>query len=184
MGLQVSAAQVFGRQRLAQVLYCSSFSKSLSPGLRVGWIVAGRYFEGVRRQKTNQAISAPGLTQWAAARYLRGGSFDRHLRGLRTHLKNQVGNTALAIARYFPKGTKISAPQGGLTLWVELDPRVDSLELFRRALEKKIAVMPGAICASGRAYRRCIRISCGLPYSDRIDRGLETLAALARSLAS
>jgi len=174
--------KAFDRKGL--VLYCSSFSKSLSPGLRVGWIMAGGYFDRVRRLKTNQAISAPGLTQWAAARYLRGGSFDRHLRGLRTHLKNQVGNTALAIARYFPKGTKISSPQGGLTLWVELDPRVDSLELFRRALEKRIAVMPGAICASGKAYRHCIRVSCGLPYSERIDRGLETLAALARSLAS
>ncbi len=174
--------KAFDRREL--VLYCSSFSKSLSPGLRLGWIVAGRYFEQVRRLKTDQAISAPGLTQWAASRYLRGGSYERHLRGLRTHLKNQVGNTGLAIARYFPRGTKISAPQGGLTLWVELDRRVDSLELFRRALEKGIAVMPGAMCASGKAYRHCIRISCGLPYSDRIERGLQTLASLARSAAS
>ena len=172
--------KAFDRRDL--VLYCSSFSKSLSPGLRIGWIQAGRFFQGVRRLKTNQAISAPGLTQWAAARYLRGGNYERHLRGLRTHLKNQVGNTGLAIARYFPQGTKISAPHGGLTLWVELDPRVDSLELFRRALEGRIAVMPGAICASGRAYRHCIRISCGLPYSDKIDQGLQTLAAIVRDL--
>jgi DNA-binding transcriptional MocR family regulator len=57
---------------------------------------------------------------------------------------------------------------------------VDSLELFRRALERRIAVMPGAMCASGRAYRHCIRISCGLPFSDEVDRALRTLAALVR----
>jgi DNA-binding transcriptional MocR family regulator len=73
----------------------------------------------------------------------------------------------------------ISAPQGGLTLWVQMDPRVDSLELFQRCLEKRIAVMPGIICASGDAYKNCIRISCGMPYTDRIDRGLQTLAAFA-----
>jgi DNA-binding transcriptional MocR family regulator len=165
--------------RKEAVLYCSSFSKNLSPGLRIGWIQPGRYLARVKRLKINQSISEPALTQWVAARYLETGRFDRHLRRLRTHLKNQVGNTALAVARYFPAGTMISAPQGGLTLWVQMDPRVDSLELFQRCLEKRIAVMPGIICASGDAYKNCIRISCGMPYTDRIDRGLQTLAAFA-----
>jgi DNA-binding transcriptional MocR family regulator len=165
------------------VLYCSSFSKNLSPGLRIGWIQPGRYLARIKRLKINQSISEPALTQWVAARYLETGRFDRHLRRLRTHLKNQVGNTALAVARYFPEGTMISAPQGGLTLWVQMDPKVDSLELFRHCLGKKIAVMPGIICASGDAYKNCIRISCGMPYTDRIDRGLQTLAAIARQMS-
>jgi DNA-binding transcriptional MocR family regulator len=170
--------------RKQAVLYCSSFSKNLSPGLRIGWIQPGRYLAQVKRLKINQSISDPALTQWVAARYLETGQFDRHLRRLRTHLKNQVGNTALAVARYFPTGTMISAPQGGLALWVQMDSRVDSLELFRRCLEKKIAVMPGIIYASGDAYKNCIRISCGMPYSDRIDRGLQTLAAIVKQMAA
>lgn len=165
------------------VLYCSSFSKSLSPGMRIGWIHPGRYLERVKRLKINQSVSEPALTQWVAARYLKTGQYDRHLRRLRTHLKNQVGNTALAVSRYFPPGTMISAPRGGLTLWVQMDSRVDSLKLFRRCLEQKIAVMPGIICASGDAYNNCIRISCGMPYTDRIDRGLRTLAAIVRQMA-
>ena len=164
------------------VLHCSSFSKSLSPGLRIGWIHPGRYLDQVKRLKINQSVSEPALNQWLAARYLKSGRYDRHLRHLRTHLKNQVGNTALAVARYFPAGTMISAPQGGLTLWVQMDARVDSLILFRRCLENNIAVMPGIICASGDAYRNCIRLSCGMPYTDRIDQGLKTLAAIARQL--
>ncbi len=173
--------KAFDRKGL--VLYCCSFSKSLAPGLRIGWIQPGRFFDRVKRLKLNQSISEPGLTQYGVARYLKTGNYDRHLRRLRTHLKNQVGNTALAIARYFPKGTMISAPQGGLALWVQMDPRVDSLELFRRALEKKIAVMPGIICANGNTYKNCIRISCGMPYTDRIDQGLQILAGIAAGLS-
>jgi DNA-binding transcriptional MocR family regulator len=105
--------------RKGMVLYCSSFSKNLSPGLRIGWALPGKYLERFKRLKLNRMISGPGLTQWAVANFLKMGNYDRHLRNLRTHLKNQVGNTALAIARYFPSSTKISAPQGGLTLWVQ-----------------------------------------------------------------
>ena len=133
--------------------------------------------------KLNQAISQPGLTQWAVARYLKTENYDRHLRNLRTHLKNQVGNMALAIARYFPKGTMISAPLGGLTLWVQMAAAVDSLQLFRNALEKKIAVLPGIICSSGGTYKNCIRISCGMPYTGKIDRGLQTLATIVREMS-
>ena len=59
---------------------------------------------------------------------------------------------------------------------------VDSLELFRRALEKKIAVFPGIICANSDIYKNCIRVSCGMPYTDRIQAGLKTLASLVREM--
>lgn len=172
--------KAFDRRGL--VLYCSSFSKSLAPGLRIGWIQPGKFFNRVKRFKLNQTISSPGLTQWGVAKYLKSGNYDRHLRKLRTRLKNQVSNTAQAVARRFPKGTMISAPQGGLTLWIHLNNQVDSLILFRRALEHKIAVLPGIICASGDTYKNCIRISCGMPYTDRIDQGIRTLATIVKGM--
>ena len=132
----------------------------------------------------NRAISGPGLTQWAVAQFLQKGNYERHLRKLRTRLKNQVGNTALAVARYFPAGTKISAPQGGLALWVQLEENVDSLELFREAIAQNIAVLPGIMCASGDTYNNCIRVSCGLPYTDTIDQGLQILANIVNKLAA
>jgi len=168
--------------RKGMVLYCSSFSKSLSPGLRVGWSLPGRFLDRFKRLKLNRTICGPGLTQWAVAKYLADGNYERHLRKLRTHLKNQVGNTALAVARYFPEGTKISAPQGGLTLWVQLDDRLDSLQLFRQAMAHDIAIFPGIMCASSDAFKSCMRISCGMPYTDTIDHGLKTLAHLVRQL--
>ncbi len=174
--------KAFDRKGL--VLYCASFSKSLAPGVRVGWSQPGRFLDRVRRLKLNRAISSPGITQWALARFLKNGGYDRHLRRLRSALKNQTANTALAVARHFPEGTKISAPHGGLTLWVQLAPGLDSIELFRRALAHKIAVFPGTICASGPAYGNCIRISCGSPFDDRLEQGLRKLAGLVHELCA
>ncbi|MGD9364500.1 MAG: PLP-dependent aminotransferase family protein [Desulfobacteraceae bacterium] len=158
------------------VLYCSSFSKNLTPGLRIGYALAGRHMERLKRLKLNRTISGPGFTQWAVAKYLKDGNYDRHLRKLRTSLKNQVSNSALAVARYFPEGTKISAPRGGLALWVQLPEKVDSLQFFRKAIGRNIAVMPGIMFASGDTFNNCIRISCGMPFSDAVEEGLSTLA--------
>ncbi len=175
----------FGRSRPAtlksfdskgMVLHCSSFSKTLSPGLRVGWCMPGLFLHKVKRLKLYGSISSPPLTQEVLSRYLANGNFDRHLRRLRITLQRQMTDLILAVARYFPAGTRISAPQGGLTIWVELHKMTDSLELFRRALAAGITVLPGIICANTTAYRHCIRISCGQPYNDVLDRGLRTLA--------
>lgn len=164
--------------RKGLVLHCASFSKTLSPGLRVGWTLPGRYADRVRRLKMDGTVASPTLNQETVARFLREGTFDRHLRRLRTALKNQVTNTALAIARYFPPGTRITAPEGGLTLWVELDRRVDGLTLFHAARKRRIAIFPGAICSTTDRYNNCIRISCGYRWSERIEAGLRTLAEI------
>jgi DNA-binding transcriptional MocR family regulator len=160
------------------VLYCSSFSKSLSPGLRVGWCMPGVFLDKVRRLKLYISIASPTLTQEVLYRYLNQGTFDRHLRKLRTALQRQMAEMTLAVARHFPPGTRISAPRGGLTIWVQLDKEVDSLELFRQALQAGIAVLPGVICANTDAYRNCIRLSCGLPFDDALDRGVQRLGKI------
>lgn len=162
------------------VLHCSSFSKTLSPGLRVGWALPGRYTERVRRLKLNASIAPPTLNQYVIAEFLKGGSYDRHLRTLRRALKNQVANTALAIARHFPGNTRISAPRGGLTLWVELDKGIDGLKLFHAARKHRISIFPGAICSCTGKYRHFIRVSCGYPWDQTIENGITTLAKITR----
>ena len=164
------------------MLHCASFSKTLSPGLRVGWTLPGRFADRVKRLKMNSTIASPTLNQQVVAQFLKTGAFDRHLRSLRTALKNQISNTALAIARYFPKGTRITAPQGGLTLWVELDSKVDGLKVFQAARKKKISIFPGIICSTTGRYRNFIRISCGYPWNDAVEKGVITLAQIIKTM--
>jgi DNA-binding transcriptional MocR family regulator len=168
--------------RGGMILHCASFSKTLSPGLRVGWTLPGRYADRVRRLKMNSTVASPTLNQRVVAQFLKSGAYDRHLRRLRTALKNQISNTALAIARHFPEGTRITAPQGGLTLWVELDKKVDGLRVFQEARKRKISIFPGRICSTTNRYRNFIRISCGYPWSERIEKGIVTLAEIIAKL--
>jgi DNA-binding transcriptional MocR family regulator len=157
------------------VLYCSSISKTLGPGIRIGWTMPGRYYNTVRRLKRYSSLSSPGLNQHLIAEFLKSGSYDRHLRSLRNALKNQMSNMTLAIKKYFPENTKVTAPKGGLLLWLELNKNVDSLELYQEALRHNIAILPGILCSSTPKYRNYIRLSCGLPWSDKVEKGVATL---------
>ena len=176
------AMQSFDRKGL--VLYCSSFSKTLAPGLRIGWAIPGAYREKVKRLKLNSSIATTSISQHMVAEFLKSGAYDRHLRRLRAALKNQAGNTALAIARHFPGGTRITAPQGGLTLWLELDPAVDGMRVFHEARKRKIAILPGIMCSTTKQYKNFIRISCGFRWSEVIENGIATLGGIVGALAS
>ena len=163
-----------------RVLYCSSFSKTLSPGIRIGWTLPGIYKNAVTQLKLNHSVASQPVTQYALGEYLRGGAYDRHLRTLRTALKNQVSNMATAIANYFPENTRITAPRGGFFLWVELDPKVDSLHVFREAQRRKIAILPGIMCSTTLKYKHFIRLSCGFPWSPDIEKGVRSLGEIVR----
>ena len=164
------------------VLYCSSFSKTLAPGLRIGWTVPGRFQNRVRRLKLNNTIASPSLNQHMINSFLAAGAYDRHLRKLRNALKNQVSNTAIAVARYFPAGTCMTAPKGGLMLWVQLSNTVDGLEVFHEARKRRISILPGILFSSHKAHRNCIRISCGNPWDDQIEAGIAQLGQIVTKL--
>ncbi len=168
--------------RRGQVLYCSSFSKTLSAGIRIGWVLPGIYKNAVTQLKLNHSVASPAVIQYALGEYLRGGAYDRHLRTLRTALKNQVSNMATAIAKYFPQNTRITAPRGGFILWVELDPKVDSLAVFREAQRRRIAILPGIMCSTTLKYKHFIRLSCGFPWTPEIEQGVRTLGRIVHHI--
>jgi DNA-binding transcriptional MocR family regulator len=116
------------------VLLCSSFSKTLAPGYRVGWTAPGRFKPQVERLKFMSSMACATAPQVAIADFLHSGGYDRHLRTIRKKLAIQVQRMTDAIAQYFPHGTKVTRPQGGLALWIELPRSVNSLELHRKAL--------------------------------------------------
>jgi DNA-binding transcriptional MocR family regulator len=158
--------------------YCSSFSKTLSPGLRIGWIAPGRHQEEIEYLKYVTNLASPTLPQLALAHLLESGTYERHLRKVRRDYALAVTRMIQAVERHFPEGTKVTRPQGGFVIWIELAKGVDSLDLANRLLDESISIAPGPIfCASGK-YRNFIRLSCACEWSNRIERSLATIARL------
>jgi DNA-binding transcriptional MocR family regulator len=164
------------------VILCGSVSKSLAPGLRIGWAAPGRFRERFEQLKFAMNTAAPTLPQRAIARVLADGGYDRHLRTLRARLKDLVERTSAAVAESFPEGTRVSRPAGGCFLWVELPGRVDTLELFTRALDSGVAIAPGAVFSPSGVHRNCIRLGCVEPWSDRIEGAVRLVGRLASRL--
>ncbi len=165
------------------VLLCGSFSKTLAPGYRVGWVAPGRFREKVELLKFSHTVGTPTLPQLAIAAFLRSGGYDRHLRSLRRQLASQVQRVVEAVGEHFPEGTRVTRPEGGALVWVELPRKVDALVLHARALEAGISIAPGPIFSAQKRYGNFIRLSCGFPWSPRLEGALATLGSLARSLA-
>jgi DNA-binding transcriptional MocR family regulator len=160
-------------------IYCSSFSKTLAPGYRIGWIAAGRHMQQVLERKYATTLCGPVLPQVALAEFLASGGYDSHLRRITRAFQNNISQMTRAIEKSFPEGTKVTRPAGGFVLWLELPRSFNSRELFGEALENGICFAPGDVFSASVRYRNCLRISCGHPWSARIEKGLATLGALA-----
>jgi DNA-binding transcriptional MocR family regulator len=179
-GARPRPARAFDRHGL--VMLCGSFSKTLAPGYRVGYVAPGRYRDAVERLKFAQTVATPTLAQMAIADFLENGGYERHLRRLRRALCEQVARVSEAIAEHFPAGTRISRPRGGFLLWVEMPPGKSALELHDRALARGVSVAPGPIFSAKQRFTSCIRVSCGYPWSESIERGVRTLGQIASDL--
>ena len=163
------------------VMHCGSFSKSLAPGYRVGWVAGGRYTEQINRLKLMTTISPSVPAQAAIADYLQHGGYDRHLRKLRDTLEIQQNAMLAAAARYFPRDTRVSKPVGGYFLWFEFPERVDTLQLFQLALAQDISLTPGPIFSATERFRNCARLNYGHPWDKRSE---DAMALLGRMIAT
>ncbi len=157
------------------VLWCGSFSKTLAPGYRVGWVVPGRYFDTLLQIKRYQAGFSPGITQQSVATFLANDRYELHLRRLRQTLKSNCQRYQQTIRTHFPEGTRISEPQGGFTLWVEVDPAIDTIALADKLAPDQISIMPGRLFSLQPQYTNCMRLSYGLPFDQRVGWGLQQI---------
>ncbi len=165
------------------VMHCSSFSKCLAPGYRVGWTAPGHYAKSVERLKLTTTLATSVPAQITLASYLKKGGYDKHLRGLRHILLLQQIKFIEAIERHFPTGTRLTSPGGGYFLWVKLPDGVNSLELHREALKNGISTAPGPIFSAQRSYRDYVRLNYGHLWSEEIEGAIAILGKITHRLA-
>lgn len=164
------------------VLSCSSFSKSIAPGFRLGWCMPGRFTYEVARLKSMQNGSNCSFTQRVFHQLLSSGVYERHLKKFRIALQKNLVRTTHLIEQHFPEGTKISSPFGGLVIWVELPKHIHAVQLQDAAFALGISYAPGEIFSAKGDYQNYLRISyCGL-WDIRTEKALIKMGDLFKSV--
>lgn len=162
------------------VMHCSSFSKTLAPGYRVGWVSAGRFSEKITRLKISTTLATSIPAQQALASYLVKGGYDKHLRQLRHQLMLQQLQFSQAIHQHLPAEVRFTLPQGGYFLWLQLPAQKDGLKLFQQAIAHNISLAPGHMFSSQQQYACYIRLNYGHPFTAANQHAIETLGQLIR----
>lgn len=165
-----------------RVLLCSSFSKTVAPGLRVGWIAAGSYGKLVTHLKFVSSLGSTTLPQLALAEFIEQGHYDKHLRIARNQYQRGRDCMINWVQKYFPEGTKMTYPQGGVGLWIELPGDVDTLALNEILKAHKIGIATGALFSAAGKYKNCLRLNYAKPPTDNIEMAVKVIGEQAKLL--
>ena len=174
-GKRLPAAKSFDRS--GGVLYCSSFSKTLAPGYRLGWVAAGRYQRELERLKTLTNLASPSVLALGVANYLQGSAYERCLRSMRREYARRTRAMRESVLKHFPQGTRVSDPRGGYVLWVELPRSMDTRPLYSKARELGITYAPGPMFSAGDRYQHCLRLNSSV-WGEREEWAVKTLGRL------
>jgi DNA-binding transcriptional MocR family regulator len=165
-----------------RVLLCSSFSKTLAPGLRIGWVAPGRYLERVLHMKYIGTGSTATQPQMAIAEFLQAGHYEPHLRRMRSQYQRGRDQMIDWITRYFPAGTRVSRPQGGFMMWVELADDFDTLRLNRALLDQGVQVAVGSIFSASGKYRNCLRMNYSAKPTSEVENAVRKVGVAISEL--
>ncbi|HBK4638033.1 TPA: PLP-dependent aminotransferase family protein, partial [Klebsiella michiganensis] len=176
------ACKAFDRD--GNVIYCSSLSKTLAPGWRVGWIAAGRYHSAVLQARMAGEWAGAPLIEAAANEILASGDYDRHLRHLKLRIAEGMRAVITRVEACFPPGTRVAAPEAGFLIWVQLPSRIDALEVHRRALALGIGVSPGPLFSPGAAeLQNYLRLNGANEPTPALLHAVEQLGIVCHELA-
>lgn len=168
--------------RKGLVMLCSSFSKDISPSLRVGWVVPGKFKSTIEWLKFTTSVATSRLPQMAVAQFLESGGYDHQLRRIRREYDNNLSLLSHAVTKAFPAGTRVTRPAGGFVLWVQLPEKVDSSELYASALRNNITITPGYLFSPTNQFSNFIRLNAA-SWSLPIEKAVRKLGELVSELA-
>jgi DNA-binding transcriptional MocR family regulator len=168
--------------RSGHVMLCGSFSKTLAPGLRLGWVAAGRWAPALSKMQAIQSGAQTAVLELALAELLEQAGGEAALRQLRATLALRVDQARGLIAESFPKGSRITDPSGGYILWVELPGAVDTVQLYEACLAENICIAPGTMFTAGSRFKNCLRLSVGGRWGPEHPQALRRIGAIAQQL--
>ncbi len=160
------------------VYYCASSSKTLSAGMRVGWLVPGKHNARAEALQYMNTVAVCTPSQLALAHYLQNGRYERFLKQVRGEHARAVARMTDRVTQLFPAQTRVSRPEGGFVLWVELPDEIDTTALMERALEVGVSFAPGSLFSATGKYGNCLRLNCAVHWDARVERALIALAKL------
>lgn len=163
------------------IIYCSSFSKTVAPGYRVGWVAPGRFFSRINTLKASTSFATSGPAQLAIAAFAEQPGFETHLRRQRREFESAVDRFMEVVVKAFPSNTRMTRPQGGYLLWIQV-PGLDTRIFYRHALAHGISIAPGCLFSARDAFPDFFRLNCANPWSPHIEKAITALGALARGL--
>jgi len=163
------------------VISLGTFSKTLAPGLRLGWLRAsGPVMRAVVVAKQACDLHCSSLAQRAVAQLLTQFDYDAHLEVIRLSYRERCEAMLSALDRYLPPGSSWTRPDGGLFIWVELPPGLDAQAMLPRAVEQKLAYVPGAPFFSSAARRNTLRLNFSNRPPELIELGMRRLGAVVQ----
>jgi 2-aminoadipate transaminase len=164
------------------IVHLGSFSKVLAPGLRVGYIIVPEalHFKLVQAKQATD-LHTPSFTQRIVHEVVKDGFLDTHVPTIRALYRDQCAAMLAALERYMPEGVAWNEPEGGMFVWVQLPPAIDTMKLLDEAIEQNVAFVPGAPFFANEAQHNMLRLSFVTVPPEKIDAGIARLAALVRA---
>jgi 2-aminoadipate transaminase len=172
---------------IGNVIYLSTFSKTLAPGIRLGWIVAPpKVISKLVQLKQGADLHTSTFTQAVAFEVARGGFLDQHVKSIRGVYRQRRDVMLQALQEFFPPEVTWTRPQGGLFLWVALPEGMDSRSLFQSALAENVAFVPGDSFYAGNGPESCrhLRLNFSHPDPQQIREGIRRLSLAVKSQLS
>jgi len=162
------------------VLLCSSISKTIAPGYRIGWVAAGRHFAALEMLKFSSTCYTSTLPQLAVAEFFQRQRYSYYVRRAAQHYQFCIREMTKAVLDHFPEGTTCNAPQGGFVLWVEMPKQIDAVDLYHEASKQRINFMPGSAFTTQDQYTNCMRLNASR-WDAEVASAIEKLGALAKN---